>query len=131
MRRRQQKDRKSKGVEIKEATLNTGTISGRGSELADTMERRKVVRWKGSKAKNIGGGLKLFHCGVDGKRNGAGLILKEQSVRSCSGREESVGLLQKRKRSFWGRRRKKILEGGVSRERRGRSDQSGAQWSWW
>ncbi|KAI5613458.1 hypothetical protein C0J50_11346 [Silurus asotus] len=52
------------------------------------MERRKVdmlcvqeTKWKGSK-ENIGGGFKLFYHGVDGKRNGVGMILKEEYSKS-------------------------------------------------
>ncbi|KAI5095122.1 hypothetical protein C0J45_15197 [Silurus meridionalis] len=36
------------------------------------------TKWKGSKARNIGGVFKLFYHGVDGKRNGVGVILKEE-----------------------------------------------------
>ncbi len=53
------------------------------------MERRKVdilcvqeTKWKGSKARSIVGGFKLFYHGVDGKRNGVGVILKEEYVNS-------------------------------------------------
>ncbi|KAK3537266.1 hypothetical protein QTP70_007000 [Hemibagrus guttatus] len=56
---------------------------------ADMMERRKVdilcvqeTRWKGSKARSIGAGFKLFHYGVDSKRNGVGVVLKEEFVRN-------------------------------------------------
>ncbi|KAK3547450.1 hypothetical protein QTP86_021050, partial [Hemibagrus guttatus] len=52
------------------------------------MERRKVdilcvqeTRWKGSKARSIGAGFKLFYYGVDSKRNGVGVVLKEEFVR--------------------------------------------------
>ncbi|KAK3553288.1 hypothetical protein QTP86_032762, partial [Hemibagrus guttatus] len=62
---------------------------GKGRELADVMERRKVdilcvqeTRWKGSKARSIGAGFKLFYYGVDSKRNGVGLVLKEEFVRN-------------------------------------------------
>ncbi|KAF7687514.1 hypothetical protein C0J45_21963 [Silurus meridionalis] len=55
---------------------------GEGEEVADMMERRKVdmvcvqeTKWKGSNTRNIGGGFKLFYHGVDGKRNGLGVIL--------------------------------------------------------
>ncbi|XP_051775304.1 uncharacterized protein LOC127525948 [Erpetoichthys calabaricus] len=64
-------------------------MTGKGRELADMMERRKVdilcvqeTKWKGSKARWIGGGFKLFYHGVDGRRNGVGIILKEQYVKS-------------------------------------------------
>ncbi|KAK3552554.1 hypothetical protein QTP86_014821, partial [Hemibagrus guttatus] len=61
----------------------------KGRELADMMERRKVdilcvqeTRWKGSKARSIGAGFKLFYYGVDSKRNGVGVVLKEELVRN-------------------------------------------------
>ncbi|XP_065667643.1 uncharacterized protein LOC136087941 [Hydra vulgaris] len=64
-------------------------MTGKGRELADEMERRKLdilsvqeTRWKGSKASSIGGGFKLFHHGVDRKRNGVGVILKEEFSKS-------------------------------------------------
>ncbi|KAK3540585.1 hypothetical protein QTP70_034343 [Hemibagrus guttatus] len=53
------------------------------------MERRKVdilcvqeTRWKGSKARSIGAGFKLFYYGVNSKRNGVGVVLKEEFVRN-------------------------------------------------
>ncbi|KAK3575126.1 hypothetical protein QTP86_020810, partial [Hemibagrus guttatus] len=62
---------------------------GKGRELADVMERRMVdilcvqeTRWKGSKARSIGAGFKLFYYGVDSKRNGVGVVLKEEFVRN-------------------------------------------------
>ncbi|KAK3514564.1 hypothetical protein QTP70_021619, partial [Hemibagrus guttatus] len=61
----------------------------KGRELADMMERWKVdilcvqeTRWKGSKARSIGAGFKLFYYGVDSKRNGVGVVLKEEFVRN-------------------------------------------------
>ncbi|KAI5104132.1 hypothetical protein C0J45_5758 [Silurus meridionalis] len=72
-------------VEVWVGTLNVGTMTGKGREVADMMERRKVdmlcvqeTKWKGSKTRNIGGGFKLFYRGVDGKRNVVGVILKEK-----------------------------------------------------
>ncbi|KAK3530027.1 hypothetical protein QTP86_009918 [Hemibagrus guttatus] len=69
---------------------NVGTAStGKGRELADMLDRRKVdilcvqeTRWKGSKARSIGAGFKLFYYGVDSKRNGVGVVLKEEFVRN-------------------------------------------------
>ncbi|KAI5615035.1 hypothetical protein C0J50_10919, partial [Silurus asotus] len=65
------------------------TFEGKRREIADMMERRKVdmlcvqeTKWKGSKARNIGGGFKLFYHGVAGKRNGVGVILKEEYSKS-------------------------------------------------
>ncbi|KAK3558627.1 hypothetical protein QTP86_022061, partial [Hemibagrus guttatus] len=64
-------------------------MTGKGRELADMMERRKVdilcvqeTRWKSSKARSIGAGFKLFYYGVDSKRNGVGVVLKEEFVRN-------------------------------------------------
>ncbi|KAK3510549.1 hypothetical protein QTP70_009883 [Hemibagrus guttatus] len=86
---RQREKRKGKSVGLRIGTLNVGTMTGKGRELADVMERRKVdilcvqeTRWKGSKARNIGAGFKLFYYGVDSKRNGVGVILKEEFVRN-------------------------------------------------
>ena len=60
---------------IRVGTLNIGTMTRRGRELADMMERRNVdilcpqeTRWKGSKARNIGGGCKIFYNGADGRK---------------------------------------------------------------
>ena len=56
--------------------------------MVDVMQTRKVdilcvqeSRWKGSKARSSGTGYRLFYHGVDGKRNGAGVILKEEFAR--------------------------------------------------
>ncbi|KAK3558621.1 hypothetical protein QTP86_022047 [Hemibagrus guttatus] len=87
--RRQREKRKGKSVGLRIGTLNVGTMTGKGRELADVMERRKVdilcvqeTRWKGSKARSIGAGFKLFYYGVDSKRNGVGVVLKEELVRN-------------------------------------------------
>ncbi|KAK3570237.1 hypothetical protein QTP86_017142, partial [Hemibagrus guttatus] len=86
---RQREKRKGKSVGLRIGTLNVGTMTGKGRELADMMERRKVdilcvqeTKWKGSKAHRIGAGFKLFYYGVDSKRNGVGVVLKEEFVRN-------------------------------------------------
>ena len=45
-----------------------GSMSGRGMEVADMMKRRKIdvmcvqeVRWKGSRAREIGANCKLYY----------------------------------------------------------------------
>ncbi|KAK3528289.1 hypothetical protein QTP86_030040 [Hemibagrus guttatus] len=85
-----------------EASLTV--TSGKGRELADVMERRKVdilcvqeTRWKGSKARSIGAGFKLFYYGVDSKRNGVGVVLKEEFVRNVL----EVGCELEEKERFW------------------------------
>ena len=90
--RRVQKEkqkRRSCKVELKVGTLNVGTMTGKGRELVDMMERRKVdilcvqkTKWKGSKARNIGSSYKLFYHGVSGQKNGVGIILKERFINS-------------------------------------------------
>ncbi|KAK3541996.1 hypothetical protein QTP86_009836 [Hemibagrus guttatus] len=77
---------------------------GKGRELADMMERRKVdilcvqeTRWKGSKAHSIGARFKLFYYGVDSKRNGVGVVLKEEFVRNVL----EVGCEIEEKENFW------------------------------
>ena len=70
-------------------TLNIGTMTGRERELADMMERRNVdilclqeTKWKGSKARNIGGGCKIFYNGADGRKNGIGIVVREELAES-------------------------------------------------
>ncbi|KAK3549224.1 hypothetical protein QTP70_034222 [Hemibagrus guttatus] len=82
----------------------TLTSCGKGRELADMMERREVdilcvqeTRWKGSKARSIGAGFKLFYYGVDSKRNGVGVVLKEEFVRNVL----EVGCELEEKERFW------------------------------
>ncbi|KAK3552176.1 hypothetical protein QTP86_005104 [Hemibagrus guttatus] len=43
-------------------------------ECTDRERRGKETRWKGSKARSIGAGFKLFYYGVDSKRNGVGVV---------------------------------------------------------
>ena len=70
--------------------ISVGTLNiGRGRELADMMERRNVdilclreTKWKGSKARNIGGGCKLFYNGADGRKNGTGIVVRKELVES-------------------------------------------------
>ena len=85
--RDQHKRRMGQKMEVKVGTLNVGTMTGKGRELADMMVKRKVdilcvqeTRWKGSKARNIGDGCKIFYHGEDGRRNGVGVIPKEDYI---------------------------------------------------
>ena len=74
---------------IRVGTSNIGTMTGRGRELEDMMERRNVeilclqeTRWKGSKARNIGGGCKIFYNGADGRKNGMGIVVRKELAES-------------------------------------------------
>ena len=81
------KRRMGRKMEVKVRTLNVGTMTGKGIELADMMVKRKVdilcvqeTMWKWSKARNIGDGCKIFYHGEDGRRNGVRVILKEEYI---------------------------------------------------
>ena len=54
---------------VKIGTLNVGSMTGRGHELVDLMERRKVkimclqeTKWKGSKSKRAGKWIQAVLC---------------------------------------------------------------------
>ena len=76
-------------VRVRVGTLNVGSMTGRGRELADLTERRKVVvlcrlcvqetRWKGNKARELGGDCKFVYSGADERgRNGVGIVLSKE-----------------------------------------------------
>ena len=81
---------KGRRLHVRMGTLNVGTITEKGRELADLMEQRNVdilclhkTKWKGSKARNIGGGCKLFYNGADGRKNRIGIVVREELVESA------------------------------------------------
>ena len=83
--RRERREKTGEQKTIRMGTLNVGSMTGRGHELVDFMERRKInilcvqeTKWKGSKARELGNGFKLFYNGLDGRRNGVGIILGEE-----------------------------------------------------
>ncbi|KAI5630562.1 hypothetical protein C0J50_7584 [Silurus asotus] len=57
--------------------FHTGSVEARVNNNRHRRPSEKV-----SKSRNIGGGFKLFYHGVDGKRNGVGVILKEDYSKS-------------------------------------------------
>ena len=68
-------------------TLNVGSMTGKGREIVDMMERRQVdilcvqeTKWKGSKAKDLGAGHKLYYNGYERNRKGVGIIVKADLV---------------------------------------------------
>ena len=75
---------------VRVASLNVGSMTGRGREIADMMRRRRVdvlcvqeTRWKGNKAREIGEGYKLIYSGAnDQGRNGVGVILSKE-MKEC------------------------------------------------
>ena len=85
--RRQRERKKALNLDIRIGSLNVGTMTGKGRELVDMMERRKIdilgvqeTKWKGSKSRNLGGGYKLIYNGEDRRRNGVGIIVKEECI---------------------------------------------------
>lgn len=65
--------------------MNAGTKTGKATELVGMIQKRKVdircvqeTRWKGRRARSLGVGFKLFYHGMDRKRNGVGVVLKEE-----------------------------------------------------
>ena len=75
------------------------------------MERRGLsvlcvqeTKWKGTKAKKLGGGFKLYYCGVDGTKNGVGIVLESELV------DKVVEVNRVSERLMWA---KLIIEVGV------------------
>ena len=71
-------------IKIKLATLNVGRMTGRSGEVVHLMARKNLqvlcvqeTKWRGSKAREIGAGYKLYYHGEDGMKNGVGIVLCE------------------------------------------------------
>ncbi|XP_037776748.1 uncharacterized protein LOC119573609 [Penaeus monodon] len=84
-RRGEREKKENETIGLKIGTLNVGSMTARSHELVDLMERRKIrimclqeTKWKGSKAKELGNGFKLFYIGDDGRKNGVGIVLDEE-----------------------------------------------------
>ncbi|XP_048483178.1 craniofacial development protein 2-like [Plutella xylostella] len=77
--------RRKKRVQVRRLRIgswNVGTMTGRGAELANILQKRRIniaclqeTKWKGTKARELSDGYKFFYCGKDGKRNGVGIVL--------------------------------------------------------
>ena len=70
---------------LKLASLNVGSMTGRSGEIVQLMRKKSLqvlcvqetTKWKGSKAREIGAGYKLYYHGEDGTKNGVGIVLSE------------------------------------------------------
>ena len=72
------------GKGVRFGTLNVGSMTGKGREVAGMLRKRAVevccvqeTRWKGGSARMIGEGYKLFYAGEASGRNGVGVIVSE------------------------------------------------------
>ena len=92
-------------------------MTRRGRELADIMVQRNVdilclqeTKWKGSKARNIGSGCKIFYNGADERKNGIGIVVREElaesvlDVKRVSDRQMAIKLEVKRVHSKYSKR---------------------------
>ena len=84
---RNEERKKAKKIKLRVATLNVGIMTSKGREVVDLMERREVeifcvqeTRWKGKRARCIGGEYKMWYFGSGNKKNGVGIILKKEHV---------------------------------------------------
>ena len=71
---------------VRVATLNVGSMTGRSREVAEMMNKRRVdalcvqeTRWRGDKVKEVGGGCKLLYSGADENGGGGvGIVLNSK-----------------------------------------------------
>ena len=78
--------KKAQTMKLRIGSINVGSMTGKGGELVDMLERRKVeiccvqeTRWRGNKARPLGRGYKLIYSGTDARgRNGVGVILNKR-----------------------------------------------------
>ncbi|XP_063540617.1 uncharacterized protein LOC134749556 [Cydia strobilella] len=68
--------------ELRIATWNIGTMTGRSAELSAILERCRInlccvqeTKWKGAKSRQIGKGFKLIYNGIVNTKNGVGIVL--------------------------------------------------------
>ena len=69
---------------LKLASLNVGSMTGRSGEIEQLVRKKSLyvlcvqeTKWKGSKAREIGAGYKLYYHGEGGTKNGVGIVLSE------------------------------------------------------
>ena len=89
-RRKKEKNKerkKAKKIKLRVATLNFGTMTGKGREVADLIEQREMdilcvqeTHRKREKERCIGGVYKMWYCESGNKKNDVGIILKKEHV---------------------------------------------------
>lgn len=60
------------------ATLNEGTMTGRGEEVVDVMERKKIDMLRVQETRGIRKPYKLYYMGVNNRKNGASVVLSQE-----------------------------------------------------
>ena len=83
--RRRERCRVETRGKVVAGTLNVGTMTGKGKEVVDLMERKcmdvlcvQETRCKGENAGEMGNGYKLYYVGEDGKNNSVGILLSPE-----------------------------------------------------
>ena len=112
---RQNRIHQNQRQRLRIATINVGTMTGRGHDLAKQLERRRVdicavqeTRWKGSAVfDKLGYGYEMLYHGTSSQRNGVGLIISKElrstvfAVHRWTDRSMAVTLLiDKRRTTF-------------------------------
>ncbi|XP_068233397.1 uncharacterized protein [Palaemon carinicauda] len=90
---KRQAERKISEKRTRVATLNVGSMTEKGRELFDLMERRKIgvlrvqeTWWKGNNARELGEGCKLYHSKANlEERNGVRMILSKELMENLIG----------------------------------------------
>ncbi|XP_049838044.1 uncharacterized protein LOC126282430 [Schistocerca gregaria] len=81
-----------KVFKITVGTLNMGTMTGKGREIVDMMQRRKIkalcvqeTRWKSNKAKILADGYKLLYnsASLESRNGVAGILHRELQEEVC------------------------------------------------
>ena len=72
---------------MKLATLNVVSMTGRSGDIVQLMKKKSLqvlcvqeTKRKGSKAREIEAGYKLYYHGEDGTKNGVGIVLSEDMI---------------------------------------------------
>ena len=86
----QRKKWKKKG-RMRIGNWNVGSLTGKGRELVDVMQRRKIMvlcvqetKWKGKSTRKLGEGYKVYYTGESTRRNGVGIILHPELQESVT-----------------------------------------------
>ena len=71
--------------EVRLGCLNVGTMSGKGVEVVEMMEIRRLevlcvqeTKWRGDRARMMVGGRNILQAGGDGRSSGVSIVISEQ-----------------------------------------------------